>query len=149
MNSDWKHITDDEILNFTGTRESPNTARYERILQKRMTDATGELKDKLTGLMEAVNRASQGLQEKTDQLIATYARISESQGRQQLVIIILSIVVALSTAVYTWITWQSVVAMREANEIQKQLLALQKQSLSKQTAPNPLLQGARNKAARP
>ena len=142
MDSDWKNVTDDEILNFMGTRENPNTARIERILQKRMTDATIELKDRLTGLMETIYRASQGLQEKSDQLMSLYARMSRSQGRQQVVLIILSVVVAASTAAYTWITWQSVVAMREANEIQKQLLALQKQSATSQGASSTVSRGS-------
>ncbi len=60
MNSDWKNVSDDEILNFTGTRENSTTARYERILQKRTTDATEELKNKLSGLIETIYRASQG-----------------------------------------------------------------------------------------
>lgn len=142
MNSEWKNVTDDEILNFMGTRDNPNTARYERILQKRMTDATSELNDKLVGLMQTIYRASQGLQEKSDQFFSLYTQISQSQGQQRRVIIILSIVVAVSTAAYTWITWQSVVAVREANEIQKQVLTLQKQFSAAQLLPSPVTQGA-------
>jgi len=131
MPKDWKEISDDEILNFDGS-QTAIMARYERIMQKRSTDAVLGLRDKLTGLMETVYRASQGLQEKTDQLFGLYDRISRSQGRQQLALIVLSVVVALSTVAYTWITWQSVAAMRAANEIQKQVLELQKQSAGAQ-----------------
>lgn len=130
MSADWQKITDDEILNSTGMRENATIARYERILQKRMTDAALELRDKLTGLMETAHRASQGLQEKSDHLIGAYKEISESQGRQQKAIIGLSLVVAMSTVAYTWITYESVIAMREANVIQLQLLELQKKSVS-------------------
>jgi hypothetical protein len=148
MNSDWQKVTDDEILNHTGVRDSSTTARYERILQKRTIDATGELKDKLVGLIETIYRASQGIQEKAEKLFSLQDRISRSQTRQQNVLIGLSVVVAISTAVYTWITWQSVEAMREANEIQRQLLVLQKTAPSTQPAANLTPQGsARDKAA--
>ena len=149
MLKDWKDISDDEILNLAGSQSPEVIARYERIMQKRSIDAVTSLRDKVTGLMETIYRASQGLQEKTDQLLALYNRISNAQSRQQLVVIILSVVVAASTAVYTWITWQSVAAMREANEIQRQLLELQKSSVVTQTAPNPALQRDAPKAARP
>ena len=100
--------------------------------------------------METIYRASQGIQEKTDRLLELYDRISRSQARQQAVLIALSVVVALSTAVYTWITWQSVAAMRDANEIQRQLLRLQKTSAIPQTAPNPTVErDARKSGARP
>jgi hypothetical protein len=149
MPKDWKDIDDDEILNFSGP-QTAEIARYERIMQKRSIEAVVGLRDKVTGLMETVYRASQGLQEKSEQLFVLYARISKAQGRQQLILIILSVVVALSTAAYTWITWQSVAAMRDANEIQKQLLEMQKASAVQQTAPNPTVErDARKSGARP
>jgi hypothetical protein len=46
-------------------------------------------------------------------------QISKSQTRQQILLIILCIVLAASTI----ITWKSARAMREASEIQRQLLA--------------------------
>ena len=46
-------------------------------------------------------------------------QISRSQTRQQVLLIILCIVLAASTIT----TWQSARAMRESNEIQRQLLA--------------------------
>lgn len=129
MSTDWKDISDDELLNFDGSQSKEVIARYERIMQKRSID-------KITGLMETIYRASQGFQEKTDQLLALYNRISAAQSRQQCVLIFLSLVVAASTAAYTWITWQSVAATREANEIQRQLLEFQKSGVVMQTAPN-------------
>lgn len=148
MPKDWKDISDDEILNFSGP-QTAEIARYERIMQKRSIEATIGLRDKVTGLMETVYRASQGFQEKTDKLIELYERISKAQGRQQLALVILSIVVAASTVAYTWITWQSVAAMREANEIQRQLLEFQKVSAAKQAAPNPTAEtDARKSGAR-
>jgi hypothetical protein len=138
MLRDWKEISNDEILNFDGS-QTAIMARYERIMQQRSTDAVVGLRDKITGLMETIYRASQGIQEKTDKLFELYNSISRSQARQQIVIIVLSVVVAVSTAAYTWITWQSVAAMREANEIQRQLLQLQTRNTSVPTAPTPMI----------
>jgi len=38
MPKDWKDISDDEVLNFSGP-QTAETARYERIMQKRSIDA--------------------------------------------------------------------------------------------------------------
>lgn len=133
MPKDWKDITNDEMLNFDGS-QTAIMARYERIMQQRSTEAVTGLRDKVTGLMETIYRATQGLQEKTDKLLELYDRMSRSQARQQNVVIGLTVVLAFSTAIYTWITWQSVSVMREANEIQRQVLQLQKGS-GAQSAP--------------
>src|SRR6266446_2382469 len=114
MPKDWKEISNDEILNFDGS-QTAIMARYERIMQQRSTEAVIGLREKVTGLMETIYRASQGIQEKTDKLLELYNRISASQSRQQTVVICLTVVLAISTALYTWITWQSVAAMRESN----------------------------------
>ena len=105
-------------------------------MQQRSTEAVIGLREKVTGLMETIYRASQGIQEKTDKLLELYDRISRAQARQQRVVIGLTVVLAISTAVYTLITWQSVSAMREANEIQRQLLHLQQAKSAAQTVPN-------------
>lgn len=149
MPKDWKDFSSDEILNFDGS-QTAIMARYERIMQQRSTEAVIGLRDKVTGLMETIYRASQGIQEKTGKLLDLYNRFSASQSRQQAVVIGLTVVLAVSTALYTWITWQSVAAMREANEIQRQLLQLQKASGSTQTAPNSTVErDARKSGARP
>jgi hypothetical protein len=133
MSKDWKDISDDEILNFDGSQTNM-MARYERIMQKRSADALLGLRDKLTGLMETIYRASQGMKDKADEVIAQYNKATESQQQQQRALLILSAVVAVSTVAYTLITWQSVKAMREANDIQRELL-LQK-SPSANVVPN-------------
>ena len=149
MPKDWKEISNDEILNFDDA-QTAIMARYERIMQQRSTEAVIGLSNKVTGLMETIYRASQGIQEKSDKLLDLYDRISASQSRQQAIVISLTVVLAISTALYTWITWQSVAAMREANEIQRQLLQLQKASGPTQTAPNSTVEGdARKSGARP
>jgi|GEM_PF-6710278 len=147
MPKDWKEISDDELLNYDGS-QTAIIARYERIMQKRSTDAVIGLENKLVGLTETIYRASQGLQEKADKLFSLYDNISRSQTRQQIVLIALSLVVAVSTAAYTWITWQSVAAMREANDIQRKVLQLQQSASSVQSAPSPAVQATlRDKAA--
>ncbi len=138
MQKDWKEIPDDEILNFEDAHTG-KMARYERIMQKKSIEAVIGLRDKVTGLMETIYKASQGLQEKTTELISLYGKISHAQGRQQKILIVLSVVVAVSTAVYTLITWQSVAAMKEANEIQRQFLELEKSKSGTPNAPNKAL----------
>ena len=86
MPKDWKDIPDDEVLNFEEAHTG-KMACYERIMQKKSIDAIVSLRDKLVELMEAIYKASQGLQAKTDQLFALYERISRSQGRQQLILV--------------------------------------------------------------
>jgi hypothetical protein len=57
-------------------------------------------------------------------------RIVKSQKRQQVALIVLSVVLAGSTAV----AWKSVAAMREANEMQKQMLESRKVSAAPKAA---------------
>lgn len=136
MTTHWKDISDDDILTFTGERDNSVTARYERILQKRATDAVHGLTNKLTGLMDTIHTASQLLQEKADQLRDRYDKAARSQARQQWALIVLSVVVALSTVAYTIITWQSVAAMQDANQIQRQLLEIQKRQAEQGSQAN-------------
>jgi len=68
MAKDWKQITDDEVLNYDEAHTG-NMARYERIMQMRSIEATRGLRDKITGLMETIYRASQGVQQNIGQLV--------------------------------------------------------------------------------
>ena len=128
MAKDWKEMSDDEILNFEEAHTA-KMARYHRIMEMKSIGALDGVKDKLTGLMETIYRASQGLKDKTDELIGLYDKISQSQSRQQILLILLSVVIAGSTIVYTVITWQSVSAMREGNRIQQEFLELEMRKL--------------------
>ena len=139
MPEDWKEITDDEILNFEEAHTA-KMARYERIMRHRNNESLNSLRDKVTGLMETIYRASQGMKEKTDELITLYGKFTKSQGRQQIIIIILTLVIAASTTAYTLITWQSVSAMREANKIQIQILELEKENLKAEKTHNKPIQ---------
>ena len=58
-------------------------------------------------------------------------KIARSQKRLQIALIVLSIVLAVSTIT----TWKSIAAMREANEIQRQLLGQQKADPGPKAAP--------------
>ena len=128
MPKDHKEITDDEILNYEDATTGV-MARYERLMQMRSIEAqklaieaSKELANKLHGVMETVHRASLALGQRTDAVLAVYKAASVSQRRQQNVVIFLSVVIALATVAYTWVTWTSVLAMREGNAIQQHLL---------------------------
>lgn len=138
MPRDWKEIDTDEVLNFEGPQTNI-IARYERIMQQRNIEATNLLKDKVIDLTDTIQSASQGIQDK-------YDSYSSSQSKQQNIIIALTIVIALSTAAYTFITWQSVSAMKESNNIQEQLLQIE---LVKQKEHNNSLEsdGAKSRPA--
>jgi hypothetical protein len=75
---------------------------------------------------------------KTDELFVLYKQFADSQRRQQVaIVVILSAVTAIATALCTWITWESVAARREANELQKQLIELQRAIPPSRTALTP------------
>jgi len=64
---------------------------------------------------------------KADELFALYRQFAESQRRQQLAVVaILSAVTTVATGLCTWTTWESVTVRREANELQSQLIELQR-----------------------
>ena len=123
MTGKWEEISEDEILDYSGSGTGINE-RYGRIMQKKSIDSVNSLIDKITGLGETIYRASQGMQNK-------YDSYSISQTKQQRIVFALTVAILLSTFTYTWITWQSVSAIREANEIQRQILSIQ---LNKQPA---------------
>jgi hypothetical protein len=141
---------DDDHLRVASTHSKYAKEELENRRVVRSTEAMMRLGDKVTGLMETIYRASQGIQEKADTLFSLYDRISRSQTRQQRIVIGLTVVLALSTIAYTWITWLSVSAMRDANEIQRQVLKLQQQgSSAAQPAPNRTVEtDARKSSAR-
>jgi uncharacterized protein HemX len=71
-----------------------------------------------------------------------------SQTKLQRVTIALTVVIALSTVVYTWITWQSVQAQREANQIQRDAHAAEAKAKG-QAPSNTAVERDAQKAARP
>lgn len=119
MLKDWKDLTDDEILNFAGS-QTADIARYQRIMEKKTIDALLEVR---AGLFD-VKKSMHIVTEKIEARLLEFAKLQResavSQRRLQRVTIALTVVIALSTVVYTWITWQSVQAQREANRIQRE-----------------------------
>jgi hypothetical protein len=126
MPKDWKNIADDEILNFEGS-QTAEIARYERIMQKRSSDAMLVLTDRLMGLGDTIHKMHQGLRDKADEAFQLYERESQAQARQQRAIWWLTAVIAIFTAAYTLITAMSVYATFQANAIQQGLLDWAKQ----------------------
>lgn len=75
---------------------------------------------------------------KSDELLSLVEHFARSQRRQQVAIaLVLSAMIAIATVTYTWTTWKSMIAIREASEIQRQLLELQKLSATAKVALTP------------
>ena len=132
MPTDWNEIETDELLNFDGAHTG-QMARYERIMRHREIQVMGDVSAKLFDLKRIIHQSSENLNEKITEFNETINHSSESlntkitefdksQGWLQTITIALTVVIALSAATYTWITWQSVEAQREANEIQRGIL---------------------------
>ena len=139
MPKNWDKIDINEMLNFDDAHTG-KVAQYGRIMQHQLTKSVSILSEKLTGVMETIYRAHQGFKEKADELqskytkisqkqIDSYGQIAESQSRLQKWIIALTFIIALSTVAYVFITWKSVSTMKEANEIQRQFLEIEKTKL--------------------
>jgi hypothetical protein len=126
MPRDWKDLTDEEVLNFDGP-QTAEIARYDRILQKRSIDAMLALTSGLSGLGDTIYKMHQGLKDKADEAFKIYERESRAEARRQKSVVWLTIVIAVSTVVYTGITAASVLATRQANQIQRDALDWQKQ----------------------
>lgn len=123
--ADWEKISDDALLKHLAF-DSAEASRCERILRHKATVAVKDLAEKLGGVMGSVHRLAQLLGEKAGEMQRQAKDSARAQGRQQAALIFLSLVLAASTALYTWITWEAVEAQRQSNEIQRQLLDLQR-----------------------
>jgi hypothetical protein len=115
---DWKEITDDEILNFAGP-QTAEIARYDRIMRKRNVDALMQVWAGLFDLKKSLHTVSEKLEARMLETEKIQTAAAASQTKLQRVAIALTVVIAASTVAYTWITWQSVQAQREANRIQR------------------------------
>ena len=127
MPKDWKEIDTDEILNFEGPQTNI-IARYERIMRQREIEVMGNVSAKLFDLKQTIHRSSENLNENitvfngtiqrsSDSLNSKITEFDKSQGKLQIITIMLTIVITISAVAYACITWQSVKAQREANEI--------------------------------
>jgi uncharacterized protein HemX len=127
MPRDWKDISDDEVLNFEGP-QTAIIARYERIMDQKTINALMEVRAGLFDVKKSMHVVTDKLEKRLIEAEKIQKEAAISQNKLQRVTIALTVVIALSTVVYTWITWQSVQAQHEANQIQRETLAAEKQS---------------------
>jgi hypothetical protein len=116
MPKDWKDVTDEEVLNFDGSQPAI-IARYERIMDKKTIDALMEVRAGLFDVKKSMHIVTDKLEARLIESENIQREAAISQNKLQRVTIWLTVAIALSTVVYTWITWQSVQAQREANKI--------------------------------
>jgi preprotein translocase subunit SecG len=119
MPKDWKAITDDELLNYDGAITA-EIARYDRIMTMKMHNALGDVWGGLFDLKKTLHAATEKMEARLVEADKTQQKAAASQTKLQRVTIWLTVVIAVSTVAYTWITWQSVQAQREANQIQRE-----------------------------
>ena len=81
-------------------------------------DSMSGLKLEVSNLANRIGGSADRIVGVGNNLIASLEKQSKAQGRYQKAI--LTVVIALSTIFYTCITWLSVKAMQETNEIQRQ-----------------------------
>ena len=94
-------------------------------------DSLESLKTELTNLATRIGKSTDRIVGVGNNLVTSLEKQSNAQSRYQKTIIVLTIVIALATTCYTYVTWLSVQAMREANEIQRQ--RIQTTSVSSKT----------------
>ena len=119
MPKDWKELTDDDLLNYEGPLTA-QIARYDRIMAKKMHDALQNVWGGLFDVKKAMHSSTAKIEARLTESEKIQRKAAASQTTLQGVTIALTVVIALSTVVYTWITWQSVQAQREANQIQRE-----------------------------
>jgi hypothetical protein len=141
MLKDWKEITDDELLNFDGS-QTAIIARYERIMAKKTIDALMEVRMGMHDVKKSMHTVTDKLEARLLETEKIQKEVASSQGKLQRATIALTAVIALSTVFYTWITWQSVKAQREANQIQREARNTETKTTVQQPS-NPALQGTR------
>ncbi len=150
MTRDYKSLSDDDLLNYddptTGTMD-----RYRRIMQHRNNEALLQVAKQLQGVTETIYRASQGAQEKADQVIVkadtfigkldeVISRADQAlvradaaaaeQKTQQRAMKSLTLVLAISTVLYTLINAVAAYEAYLANQIQSRVAAIAKDQAS-------------------
>lgn len=147
MPKDWNDLTDDEILNFDGS-QTAIIARYERIMDKKTIDALMEVRMGLFDVKKSMHVVTDKLGARLIEAEKIQKEAATSQSKLQRVTIALTVVIALSTVVYTWITWQSVQAQREANQIQREARVAETKAKGQAPSNSAVVRDA-PKAARP
>lgn len=118
MAKNWTEISDDDLLNFDGP-QTATIAQYERIMQKRTIDALMDVRGGLFDVKKTMHHVSDKIDARLETLEKSQRDAADSQAKLQVAALALTVVIAASTMLYTWITWQSVQAQREANQIQR------------------------------
>ena len=119
MPKDWKDITDDEVLNSEES-QTAIIARYKRIMDKKTIDALMKVRMGLFDVKESMHIVTNKLEARLIEAEKIQKEAATSQNKLQWVTIALTVVIALATVGYTWITWKSVQAQRDANKIQRE-----------------------------
>jgi len=119
VSKNWEELTNEDLLNLSGNQSPEVIARYQRIMDKKIVDALGQVWAGLFDLKKTMHSVTDKLEARLVSAEETQRQAALSQGNLQRVTVALTIVIALSTVIYTVITWQSVQAQREANQIQR------------------------------
>ena len=122
MARDWKQIDIDEILNYDEAHTG-HMAQYERIMRHREIEALNNVHAGLFDVKKTIHETSDRLEKRLEVIEKVQAGAAKTQGKLQSITIVLTVVIALATVTYTWVTWQAVQAQRDANEIQEQVLS--------------------------
>lgn len=122
---DWTEVSDDEILNSDNTQPFL-IERYNRILQQRTIIALMNVRGGLDDVKKATHILAGKLDDRLAEVDKNLKATATSQSRLQGATLFLTLVIAAATITYTWITWESVQAQREANQIQREMQANKK-----------------------
>ncbi|WP_196161326.1 hypothetical protein [Reinekea sp. G2M2-21] len=116
MPKNWNEIETDDILNFHGA-QTADIARYQRIMEFKNIQALSELRAGLFELQKTIHIVGDKAEERLKSVEQSQKSASEAQGKMNAITIALTVVIALSTAVYTWITWESLKVQKDSNRI--------------------------------
>ena len=122
MPNDWENISEDEILNFDGANTG-QMARYERIMRNKTNKALLDVRMGLHDVKKATIKSSEKIE-------AALQKAEKSSTKFQKATIILTVVIAVATVLYTVVTWQAVQVDKEANDIQRKFLEFQQERLA-------------------
>ena len=117
MKTHWKKIKIDEILDYSNA-DTGELGRYDRIMRQYEIEALSSVRAGLLDLEMSVHSTGNGLVDRIESFEKATTIATRRQGKVQIVTVWLTIVIALASVAYTWVTWESVQAQRESNRIQ-------------------------------
>ncbi len=124
MSKNWEELTDDDLLNVTGSQSPEVIARYQRVMDKKTITALMEVRMGLFDVVKSMHVVTDRIEARLLESEKLQKESAASQSKLQLVTILLTVVIALATIVYTWITYESVQVQRESNNIQIKALEI-------------------------